>query len=43
MPMLWEWIRGARAVGEEWEKSGPGSGVRTEGRSSAICRKIKES
>jgi hypothetical protein len=19
MPVLWEWIRGARAVGEEWE------------------------
>jgi hypothetical protein len=20
MPMLWEWIRGARAVGEKWER-----------------------
>jgi len=42
MPMLWEWIREARAVGQKMGKIGPSSGVHTEDRSSCIGRKKEE-
>jgi hypothetical protein len=44
MPILWEHIRGARAVGEKWErKSGTGNVVATDGRSSWLRRRKEES